>query len=147
MTPGSPLPQRFWNKVHKTDSCWLWTGLLNKGYGQFGFSESGVWVSRAAHRLAYLSLIGPIPDGLVLDHFVCDTPRCVNPSHLRPVSRRENNLRSNSASALMLARTHCGEGHEFTPANTLRTGRGGWRRCRECNRLRCRARRQLVGAS
>ena len=29
------LPEHFWDKVNKTDSCWLWTGKIDDGYGRF----------------------------------------------------------------------------------------------------------------
>ena len=78
------LPERFWNKVNKTEGCWLWTAALSHGYGRFG--KGG-----AAHRLAWEDRNGPIPEGLVLDH-LCRVPRCVNPEHLEPVTHRENTL-------------------------------------------------------
>lgn len=82
-----PVAERFWEKVDKTGSCWIWTAQLNRhrgGYGMF-WDEKPVW----AHRWAYEALVGPIPDGLVLDH-LCRTPACVNPTHLEPVTIEEN---------------------------------------------------------
>lgn len=87
--------QRFWEKVDKTPSCWLWTGAISggTGYGSFatmlGRNErKGV----GAHRWAYEALVGPIPEGLVLDH-LCAVRRCVRPEHLEPVTIGENNRR------------------------------------------------------
>lgn len=81
----------FWAKVHKTDSCWLWTATDDgHGYGHF---QAGTNRHNArsvkAHRWAYEDLVGPIPEGMVLDH-LCHVPRCVNPDHLRVVSQRVN---------------------------------------------------------
>jgi HNH endonuclease len=82
--------ERFWAKVDKTESCWLWTGALAKGYGQFG----GTRKQRIqAHRWAYQELVGSIPEGLELDH-LCRVRRCVNPAHLEPVTHSVNIMRS-----------------------------------------------------
>lgn len=81
MTPES----RFWCRVEKTPTCWLWTGTGRSGYGRFQID--GVKV--AAHRFAYELLVAPIPDGLYLDH-ICHNTACVNPDHLRPVTSKQN---------------------------------------------------------
>ena len=75
------LPDRFWSKVCATESgCWLWTGAKNScGYGCFCVRKP---VIAYAHRHAFETLVGAIPDGLVLDH-LCRTPACVRPLHLR----------------------------------------------------------------
>lgn len=123
------LEQRFWEKVSKDGpgGCWLWTANLSGGgYGNFHLDGR----ERVAHRLAYEWLVGPIPEGLDLDH-LCRVRRCVNPAHLEPVTRRENVLRSPIAIAAQHARkTHCPAGHEYTPENTYTYN--GWRCCRRC---------------
>lgn len=82
----SALPARFWVKVNKTDGCWLWTASLTTGgYGQFRHDGK---VCRA-HRLAYEALVGPIPDGLMLDH-TCFNKACVKPDHLRLTTCKQN---------------------------------------------------------
>jgi hypothetical protein len=69
---------RFWTKVIKGQTCWLWTGATNaKGYGIFGFRDKLM----RAHRVAYMLTHGPIVDGLLVCHR-CDTPACVRPDHL-----------------------------------------------------------------
>ena len=82
-----PDGRRFFSRVTFPDSgCWEWTARLNRaGYGVFAFKGE----NRLAHRVAYLWLVGDIPPGLALDH-LCSTPRCVNPSHLEPVTWSEN---------------------------------------------------------
>jgi hypothetical protein len=65
-----------------------------------------------------------------IDH-LCKQELCVNPEHLEVVTRRENNIRSNSASSKKFHRTHCAHGHLFDDANTHWT-RTGHRKCREC---------------
>lgn len=74
--------ERFWAKVEKTDSCWLWTGATNNGYGRYGAKD---W----AHRFAYELVRGPIPLGLEIDHR-CRNRLCVNPDHLRLATRKQN---------------------------------------------------------
>lgn len=80
---------RFWEKVSKTDNCWNWTGQKSeKGYGLFSVQRK----RKRAHQIAYLLSVGPIPDGLQLDH-LCRNKSCVNPEHLEPVTSRENTMR------------------------------------------------------
>lgn len=107
--------------------CWLWTGRPSgKGYAQLRVGDR----RPVAHRLMWEYVNGPVPDGLFLDH-LCRTRHCVNPSHLEPVTSRENTMRSPVAVASVYAsRTHCNNGHEYTEANTLR--RGSTRICRTC---------------
>src|SRR5690554_6462185 len=106
-----PPLDRFWPKIDRTDDCWLWIGKINnRGYGLFYLDRR----MQAAHRAAYQLLVGPIPDGLDLDH-TCRVRRCVNPDHLEPVTHRENLLRGASFAAVNAAKTHCPHGHEYTP--------------------------------
>jgi hypothetical protein len=80
------IEKRFWSKVDKTPTCWLWTaGKFTQGYGNFTVSGKSV----KAHRFAYELLRGAIPDGLDLDH-KCRNRACVNPAHLRPATRKQN---------------------------------------------------------
>lgn len=81
------LEDRFWPKVDKTGSCWLWTSATRTdGYGIFGV---GMKV-KAAHRVSYELAHGTIPEGMFIDH-ICHTKLCVNPSHLRLATCRQNN--------------------------------------------------------
>lgn len=77
---------RFWAKVRKTDSCWLWTASVQPtGYGQFQINRTVVY----AHRLSWEIAYGPIGAGLDIDHR-CRTRICVNPGHLRSATRKQN---------------------------------------------------------
>lgn len=92
----TPLADRFWPKVAKKgpDDCWHWTGAKDsKGYGQIRVSLDKPNTSRnlIAHRVAWELTNGPIPDGLVACH-TCDTPSCVNPSHIFLGTIRDNAL-------------------------------------------------------
>jgi hypothetical protein len=110
--------------------CWLWTAGLQGGtYGSFYFRGRSV----AAHRWSYEHHVGPVPNGLELDHKCC-VKICVNPAHLRPVTSRENTLLGDSAASRNAGKTHCVKGHEFTPENTIERMNGGhsFRACRVC---------------
>lgn len=124
---------RFWAKVNKTNTCWLWTaGLNSMGYGQFWHMGEHVM----AHRFSYHIHKGKIPQGQVIDH-LCKVPRCVNPDHMQAVTVFENTKRGNNHVSKYLTRTHCIRGHEYTKENTWVT-KQGWRYCRACNNLRHR---------
>lgn len=85
--PNRTLEERFWGKVEKTDGCWLWTaGRDSGGYGNFYLNGR----EAKAHRVSYELSVGPIPPGMLIDHR-CFNPSCVNPGHLRVVTRKQNN--------------------------------------------------------
>lgn len=130
--------ERFISKVEVGPDCWLWEGVGNPaGYGIFfTYPSAREQVNRPAHRYAYELANGPVPEGLVIDH-LCKNPRCVKPSHLEPVTQRENVMRGVGLSKINAEKTHCKRGHEFTEGNTY------WymnrRTCRACNRIKARA--------
>lgn len=139
---------RFWAKVDKTDTCWLWSASkTHNGYGRFHFDGRMV----LAHRFAHELLRGPIPAGLQVDHR-CRVRNCVNPDHLEAVTGWENLLRGNTPAARNAAKTHCSQGHEFAPENTYlappnKNNPNGFRTCRQCKRAIRRAYEDRIRAS
>ena len=108
-------------RIDASGDCWEWTGALDgRGYGQTYIP--GLYQPRRAHRVVYELLVGPIPDGLVIDH-LCRNPSCVNPDHVEPVTQGTNIRRA-------LFRPMCKNGHRFDPAWPLAAN--GRRRCRTC---------------
>jgi hypothetical protein len=127
------------------EACWLWPGGTNgDGYGQLASNMR----NHRAHKFFYEHMVGPVPEGRVLDHLchdpetceggkTCPHRRCCNPKHLQVETNRENLMRGGTLAAENVAKTHCINGHEFTPENTHHRSRGG-RECRECMRTRAR---------
>lgn len=128
-SPTKPRPSRtelFLAKVNTTGDCWEWTGsTTDRGYGQFNNGTTMV----KAHRWMYELAIGPIPAGLDLDH-LCRNTSCVRPSHLEPVTHRENVLRGTGPTATNAAKTHCPNGHPLGDE----ADNSGRRYCRICHR-------------
>ena len=151
MTIARPAAERFVAKVKidEATGCWLWTAARYPGgYGAFGVSREGRrWGMVSAHRWSYEHHVGPIPAGLDLDHTChneapdcpggndCVHRRCVNPSHLEPVTRRVNTLRGRSLAAANVLKSHCPANHPYDAANTY-VGPNGYRRCRACSEVR-----------
>lgn len=121
---GSP-EERFWSKVDpcRTDGCALWVGAINRGgYGAFWMGLK----TTAAHHF----LVGKPPKGLVWDHVKsrgCTHRHCVWPDHLELVTQGENMRRGDH---WQRRKTHCPQGHEYSPENTYRYG--NQRDCRAC---------------
>jgi len=146
--PRPTAEERFWAKVDKTETCWLWkSGRTRHGYGLFRGPDGKTVL---AHRFAYELLVGPIPEGLELDHIKangCTSRACVKAitdeygsAHLEPVTAQENVRRGDSpqiAHERLLEfhrqqplSPHCRRGHRFDEANTYWWN--GGRYCRRC---------------
>ncbi len=80
-----PLEERFWKRVNKTDTCWLWIGAK----ARYGFFSIRVKLTMAAHRFSWELHNGKIPKGLGVLH-KCDVPLCVNPDHLFLGTQKDN---------------------------------------------------------
>lgn len=124
--------ERFYFYLHKgaEGGCWIWGGALNDGgYGVFRLSGSDGAMTRV-HRFAYELLVGPIPEGLELDH-TCRIHPCANPAHLEPTTQKVNTLRGVSPMAENARKKKCPQGHLYDEANTY-VGADGHRQCLTC---------------
>jgi HNH endonuclease len=121
---------RFLAKIAvSSDGCWVWTaGVTRQVHGY------AVYQGTSGHAWSYRYFVGEVATGLELDH-LCRNKLCVNPTHLEPVTPTVNKRRSNCVSGINARKTHCKNGHAFTPDNIL-AKRGG-RGCKACNRIAC----------
>lgn len=115
------LEERFWLKVFKTDSCWIWKAQIDaNGYGRFQLYN----LAQMAHRVAYALKNGPIEDTFVLSHS-CRHKSCVNPEHLIPIEglARVGHTRI----------THCPRGHPSQQILLIsKNSSGNAVRCKQC---------------
>ena len=116
--------------------CWLWMGTINPiGYGILNTGIPGA--TRMAHRWSWTLRVGEIPPGMVLDHR-CRVRSCVNPDHLRVVTKAQNTLENSLCwPALNKLKKFCNRGHPFSGENLrLETDKDGYtrRKCRTCDR-------------
>ena len=126
------LPRLSRNAVVVDTACWTWTGARQSaGYGSMGMNGKTVLV----HRYAYEMLVGPIPEGMTVDH-LCSNKVCFRPEHLQLLDRNANSRKHYAAI------THCPQGHEYDVANTKLSKRGT-RSCRTCYNLARVARRAM----
>ena len=111
---NSDTLNRFWEKVEKTETCWLWkSSKRNKGYGAFVWADdAGRIVQGRAHRFSWEQSHGPIPIGLCVLHH-CDVPACVNPEHLFLGSKRDNNQDMCKKGRHVSGGTHCGKNGKY----------------------------------
>jgi predicted Zn-ribbon and HTH transcriptional regulator len=119
--------ERFWEKVEKTDTCWLWTAALEPGgYGVFWYDNGE---GHYAHRFSYQTFVGPLTPGMVLDH-LCRVRRCVRPLHLEQVTYQVNRDRT---LPVWEYRPTCPAGHVYDEVDSR-----GSRRCSLCRKQKKR---------
>ncbi len=135
---------RFWSHVDKSagpDGCWPWSGERRLGYGRF---RSPYFRDKESHRIAYAILVAPVGKTMELDHRchtddsgcpggeACLHRRCVNPSHLEPVTHAENLRRA------VQRRLTCRNGHD----RSIEWTNGRCQACNRNNQARWRERQQ-----
>jgi hypothetical protein len=116
--------------------CWLWTGSTKHGYGQTWHEGKRA----RAHRVAYSLFVGPTLPGKMVCH-KCDTRACVNPDHLFLGTASDNardmiakgRYNREARARFQRAKTHCAQGHAYTPDNIYITNLG-WRKCKACQK-------------
>ena len=130
----STLPLRFWAKVRALQNgCWEWTASCTpKGYGHFNAVDTPGRKYVNAHRYAYLNLVGPIPDGMELDH-LCRNRKCIRPHHLDVVTHAVNARRGMSPTVILWRWGVCRNGHPRSESYT-RKGTSKIVFCRPCRR-------------
>lgn len=129
-------------KVEKTSTCWLWTGVTSGSGARYGYFRPGGTAPKVpAHRWAYEYFVGPIPEGLEVDHVAergCTSKLCVNPAHLEPVTHKINRQRGR-------LRTCRSGRHDLTnPDNVRWDSEGNRRGCIVCHREKALARHHRI---
>src|ERR1700729_2218645 len=108
--------------------CYEWVRSTRSGYGSVRYGGK----KRYVHVVVYETEVGPVPEGLELDH-KCRNRKCANLLHLEPVDHQTNVLRGDGLAALNARKTHCPNGHPLTDSNLSRWALSrGRRSCRTC---------------
>lgn len=116
------------NVDRESSPCWLWLGVIDRyGYARIKIDSR----QRAAHRVSYEEFVGPVADGLEIDH-LCRNRACVNPSHLEAVTHAENMARA------FQPKQRCPKGHELSGSNLVARSDGRHGNCRTCVNERAR---------
>lgn len=126
--PIAPIDRLMRSVVVNDGGCWVSSLSGPSGYAYVQWRENGNPIRKLGHRLTYETHVGPIPEGLVLDH-LCRNRKCVNPAHLEPVTHAVNIGRGESPNAIVKRTGVCRRGHPMT--NPYR----GYT-CRTCKQMR-----------
>lgn len=131
----TPAIDRLLTRCVETPSgCWEFTGATDAaGYGRIGLGRR-IDGTAMTHRVTYEFFVSEVPESLDLDH-LCRNRACCHPWHLDPVPRAVNVSRGLRRKGYR-DKTHCKQGHEYTPENTYikRKGSGTQRACKACYR-------------
>ncbi len=132
LTSTADIKKRFWAKVNKTESCWIWTASKNKaGYGFF-WPTAERWIG--AHRYSYYLANGKFDQMKFVCHS-CDNPSCVNPNHLF-LGSNSDNIKDASIKGRLYKQFNkskvCGSGKHELKGSAIRIDSEGKRRCRWC---------------
>ena len=121
------MNELLWLNIEKISTCWIWKGPLSvDGYG--------IYKNKRVHRLIYEEFCKPIPSNLHLHH-LCRNRRCVNPAHMKLVSRSEHVFLDDTLMALKAKQTHCKWGHPLSGKNLIVTKKGKGRGCKICKSI------------
>lgn len=123
----------FLARIEKTKTCWLWRGpidIAGGGYGLAHWPPKGA--SDRAHRISYRLFIGPIPEEYDVHH-ECHNPPCVNPEHLKALTKHDNRIDQNHGPSV----TECPSGHQYDEITTYWWKGDTYKRCRYCIYARC----------
>jgi len=130
---------RFWGRVLRKvrklpNGCWEWGAYKNRhGYGTIHFAGKGELAHRACYsqyyRIGLVDLVG------MEIHHICRNKGCVNPNHLKTITKDQHSRELDSAQSIMRAKTHCPQGHSYSGYNLVITRKDGCagRVCRKCN--------------
>lgn len=139
MRSSSTVAERFNRFVLRSDSCWLWTGvLIHNGYGRVTIAQKKCLAHRVAWELEHGQ---PVPNGKFVLHR-CDVRNCVRPSHLFLGTGQDNMDDMRAKGRYVNGRagvTQCKHGHPYTLENTY-IQPAGTRACRTCMSVRSRNR-------
>ena len=140
----SEIADRLFPKIveNPDTNCWEWQGRghARTGHGMFYYNALGKMVTRYVHIWMWEFLVGPIPEGLQLDH-LCRVTNCCNPVHLEPVTSKVNTLRGEGIAAVNARKTECVRGHPLDGPDADVFVYRDMRYCRACKRIREREKR------
>lgn len=139
MRRAIPILDRLMARVDADGVCWEWTGATTFGYGVIGRGSRGEG-NAYTHRVMWESMVGPVLEGLDLDH-LCRNRRCCNPDHLEPVDRATNVARGARRTGWRKGILHCPRGHLYDRSNDKQ------RKCSTCKNEQARARREFGRAA
>ena len=131
------LSDRFWDKVNKTDSCWLWMGKIDDGYGRFFIGGKYYLV----HRMAYVVLKEKLQENTQIDH-LCKVRNCINPDHLEEVTSKENTRRGLSGK-FNTDPNKCPNGHDYDVLLKGKAEGAVYLVCSKCRYLNAKNRKKL----